>query len=435
MLRAQTRASLLGLALMLAAAPIQARELELYVESRLGGDSNVFRRAESTNAAVPDGQSAGVFELSPRVTLRERNDDIQYEVAYQPTYEQFFALSGDANAGNVSGVDHSARANLGWSINQADRLDFDASFFRQRRVREEILGITATDAVLDANDDEYVQRGRASLAFNHAFSRRTSASARYAYDLFDLSETIRSDTDAHTVSIGANHAVLPHTRVGLSWVGRFRSTKVTSDSGPRTEFRSRTRTFDLSASLNHDITRHWNVALTAGPSFIRTADENSIPDATSGSSSNNSIAVFASASTQIDYRRGRFVLAYTRSETGGGGTGAASSVFDDVTLRANYRPDRDWDLRVILSWNQRESLPSNVLAGLETDVERVSASFNVIRQITPRFSVMSTVRYATQEQEEYRPASPGFPAIDQSPRSSYVLGFVSLRYTFEPYVF
>ena len=79
MFRAQTCA-VLGFGLMLAAASTEARELELSVENRIVGDSNVFRTSS-------DERSDAYYALSPRILVREGNSKLDYEFSYRPTYE------------------------------------------------------------------------------------------------------------------------------------------------------------------------------------------------------------------------------------------------------------------------------------------------------------------------------------------------------------
>ena len=70
MARAQLCA-ILGIALMLAATPSQARELVLGVDSRIGGDNNIFR-------ATSDKTEDGFWSISPRLTLRALNKKLNY---------------------------------------------------------------------------------------------------------------------------------------------------------------------------------------------------------------------------------------------------------------------------------------------------------------------------------------------------------------------
>ena len=65
---------------MLTPAFTNAREIELSVENRIGGDSNVFRRNSAKN-------EDGFYEIAPRVTLRERRRELNYDLRYVPVYQ------------------------------------------------------------------------------------------------------------------------------------------------------------------------------------------------------------------------------------------------------------------------------------------------------------------------------------------------------------
>ena len=284
MSRAQTCASILGLGLMLSAASTEARELEFFVESRLGADSNVFRRADESELPETAG---GVWELAPRLTVRDEQDELHYSLSYQPTHEQFFALEDGRDAGDISGFDHNANGTFEWMADPTTRINLDGSFFRQRRVREEFVGVpAAADPVLDASDNEYLQRGRGTLSFYRQLAPRFSVRASVSHDNFDAERSDQSDSISHSGSAGFDYSLAEHTKVGVTGTYRYRDTKASIDRNPLPpvpgndnityeEFRSNTQTVDLSFSLEQQVTEHLSVVLAAGPSFFQTRDEQS----------------------------------------------------------------------------------------------------------------------------------------------------------------
>lgn len=440
MSRAHVCASILGLGLMLAAASTDARELELFVENRIGGDSNVFRRSKEGSVPTTRG---GVWEIAPRLTLRDSKDELQYEFAYQPAYEQFFALEGNSNEDNVSGFDHNGRAELLWQADPTTSFLLDGSFFRQRRLRQEFVGAPLlAEPTLDATDNEYVQRGQGTARIDHALTNRLSVNASYSYDNFDVSQQNRSDSISHTGSVGTSYAVTQHTRLGVTGTARFRNTVASVDPDGTgaggaiydlTEFRSFTRTIDVSFSLVQNVTEHIDFSVAVGPSFFDTRDEQSIPNPFTGNtiSYNRDDSFFALVRGTYRWRKGQIEGAYTRSEGGGGGTTGASSIVDDVSVRVVHQPTREWTLRLGISWSHRATIASDAFAGLDTRTDQVSGTGSVLRRINPNFSVIASVRYGFVRRDEFRAS----PPRDLRSETESVQGFVSIRYTFEPYVF
>ena len=142
------------------------------------------------------------------------------------------------------------------------------------------------------------------------------------------------------------------------------------------------------------------------------------------------------------WQRGRAGASYTRSEGGGGGTTAATTIVDTVSLNVMHRPAKDWTIRTIVNWNQRESISSSAFFGLDTRVAGVSASLGVQRKITPRFSINGRFVFSWNDFDEFRPGLfiPGtpptfIPQINNSAVTQAIVGTISVRYTFDPYVF
>lgn len=459
MSRAQTCASILGLGLMLSAASTEARELELFVESRLGADSNVFRRADESELPETAG---GVWELAPRLTVRDEQDELQYSFSYQPTHEQFFALEDGRDAGDISGFDHNANGTLEWMADPTTRINLDGSFFRQRRVREEFVGVpAAADPVLDASDNEYLQRGRGTFSFYRQLAPRFSVRASVSHDNFDAERSDQSDSISHSGSVGFDYSLSEHTKVGLTGTYRYRDTKASIDRNPLPpvpgddnvtfeEFRSNTQTVDLSFSLEQQVTEHLSVVLAAGPSFFQTRDEQSSvrdPDPLFGGGSgplpdtfltfSDDQSVFALARINYYWQRGRLDVSYQRSEGGGGGTTAAATIVDSLSIAATHQPTREWTLRSSFNWNRRNALSTQTFFGLDTRVVGYSASITAERRITRHLEISGRFFFGLTNRDEFRAApisNPGL-ATSGSNDTRIMTGTLFIRYTFEPYVF
>jgi len=418
MFRAQV-CVLVGLGLMLAAASTEARELEFFVENRLGWDNNVFRRAENSAART---KADGFWELAPRVELHDSQDELAYDFRYQPSYQQFFKESG------VSGFDHNARGRLDWRATPVDSLGLNSTFGSNRSLREDADGVDP-DSPLQGNDRLRIKRTRSSAYYQHSFNQTFSARLDYAFDDLDYSQRDFSDSRAHTVSGGLNYSLNPLTSVGTTVTARFRNSKVNQFNpfiGALQEVRSETNTVDISFSLSRQLTKTLDVSVQAGPSISETQQDVQPPAFPSQARSNSSdVNVFAAVSARKRWRNGHLRLAYSRFESGGGGN-VTSSIVDDVSIDAAFRPDRRWDLRVLASWNQRENIASGVSSfrgDTKTTVYRVTGT--VGRRISSNLKLIGRMQYRTQKEKR----------LGSDPRTEIFSGWLALQYNFDPIVF
>ena len=449
MVRARFCASLLGLGLMLAARSTDARELAFFVENRLGADSNVFRRAEETQVDEIKPKAGMVWEITPRITLRDNRDEHGYEFRYQPTYERFFAVEDGGGGEDFSGVDHVASANYLWRMNPATSVGITGRLDRQRRIREGFLdqGFVA-DPPIERTDNDYIQALVGSLFLNHALSPQLSIQASYRFDDLDVSRQDSSDSRANTVSGGIFYGLTEYTRAGVRATYRQRATKasVDPDGNPNTgppndptlglrEFRSETDTFDISFSVSQQVTPRLAVDVGFGPSFFNTRDEDSLGNVSySGDGS-----FFASAGVMRDWRRGTAEVRYTRSEGGGAGATSAASILDRVTAALYWNPARNWGVRVRGSFIHRVSVASDAFFGRDTRNDFYSAGASVERRLTEEVWVIASFRYSWSRLDGYTPFVPvlgGFLTdFETSSTTETIEGFVALRYAFDPYVF
>jgi len=427
--------AIMGLCLMLQAASTEAREVEFFIENRLGMDSNIFRRAEG---ASPSPAKSGFYELSPRISVRDEQDALTYDVRYQPTYEHFFATDGQADGADVSGLDHSARGDFRWQPSQRTTVSGDGSFYRNRRLRQNFRDVgPVPDAAIDSSDNERIQRGRGSVNFSHSMSPRFSAQTSYSYDNMDFNRREFSDSESHTASIGMNYAVSPKTTFGLTGSARFRESRASVGDVLLTEFRSRTRTIDLSFTVSHQFSERVELSISVGPSFINTEDEqsniptNPNPDTSDLVQYSADQSIFAVVSGVYRWKNGNAKVGYTRSEAGGGGGTSAASIVDDISVNLYHRLDRDWTVRLGGGWNNRSSVSSNAFFGLDTRVERVYVRGSIERRLTPRVALIASARWSNQTADQFR----FLPRFDRTTESAITSGYLSLRYTFEPRIF
>lgn len=397
----------LGFGLMLVSASTEARELGLSVESRIAGDSNVFR---STSNRIEDGFLA----LSPRVSVREQNSTFNYDISYRPTYEAYFETSG------INGFDHRGKGVLSWRPTAADTFDFDANFVSRRSLRTDDQGGSGS-SLRDAGRERR-QRSDARLSYNRAATEALSLQASTTFEDIEYSKDRSIDSRSYSGQMGTQYVINPITVVGLS--ATFRRTE---SRGGRFQFETDTDTWNVGATLQRALTPTLNVSLQAGPSFIRTKQNAPtvpvtvpptppIPDSNSRSTS-----YFAVLSLDKSWQRSEFNASYTRSESSGSGD-TSTSIVDNVRLDFKHSLSRRWSLRAFGSWLQSEEI-EEVPGGRKQKTSQYRAFASITRRFTRQLSVLGQFSYFNQDQNETaRSGSVG----------DVFSGFLSVRYTFDP---
>jgi hypothetical protein len=104
-----------------------------------------------------------------------------------------------------------------------------------------------------------------------------------------------------------------------------------------------------------------------------------------------------------------------------------SSIVDDLSINAVFKPDRKWDLRVLASWNQRDNIASGVSTSFrgdtKTTVYRVTGT--VGRRISSHLKVIGRMQYRNQTEKRF----------GSDPRTEIFSGWLALQYNFDPIVF
>lgn len=422
---ARLRATL-GIFVMLCAASTEAGELELFVENRLGGDSNVLRRSEqSVTGEVADG----FWEFAPGVGVRDETGELRYRGRYQSAHELYFDTSG------IDGWDHSASGGLDWDATPRDRVEVDGAFYSTRNLREESSNSgLGGDLVFQPSDRQRTRRSKASFDYTRYLSPRWSARIGYDFDDLDFSRRDISDTRAHTASTGFTYVVDPKTSVGLSVTGRLRHSRLNQDVnlgpllGDLNEVRSRSTTADVSVSFARQLTETLSFSAQVGPSIVRT-DQDQVLSSSLGilratTTDSRDVSVFAAVSVDKEWERGSAGVAYSRYESGGGGN-VSSTIVDEVSVNGVYRPARHWTLDLYASWNRREQLVDDIGFGGDNKITQYRVRGLVVRQLGERFSIRAFVQYRFQDQETRT------SDVDVE----IVSGFLGLRYTFDPFIF
>ena len=405
--------AVLGFGLMLVAASTEAREVQLSVENRMGGDSNVFRRS---SGRVDDG----FYSISPRLAVRETHSKLNYDFNYQPTYETYFETSG------IDGFDHRAKGTLSWQPTSVDTLGLSGKFASVRNPIIEGQG----GSFLETSDRERVKRSQAQVSYSHSLDEVLSLQASAVFTDLDFSQNSNVDSRSYTGQLGTQYVLNPITIVGVSASFRRRE-----DRGVGFQYTTETDVWDVGASFKRSLqdlgygwflrglTRSLSLSVRAGPSFIRSRQES--PFSFVPEDKSRSTSYFAEVLLEKDWQRSNLSASYTRSESSGGGT-ASSSIVDNVTLDYTHFLSQKLSIRVLGKWLKSKEI-SEVGTASKREMEQFRVATSVTQRITRQLSVMGQFLYFNQDRNQATPRS-------QSIGDVYV-GFVSLRYTFDPIAF
>jgi predicted porin len=376
--------------------------VQLSVENRMGGDSNVFRR---NSGRVDDG----FYSLSPRVAIRETHSKLNYDFHYQPTYETYFESSG------IDGFDHRAKGTLSWRPTAVDTIGLSGEFASIRNPIIEGQG----GSFVETSDRERIKRSDAQLAYSRSLNDVLSLQASAVFTNLDFSQNSSVDSRSYTGQLGTQYVLNPITIVGLSASFRRRE-----DRGVGFQYETETDIWDVGASFKRSLARTLSLSASAGPSFIRSRQKpppaSALPEDKSRSTS-----YFAVVVLEKDWQRSNLSASYTRSESSGGGT-ASSSIVDNVGLDFTHYFSQKLSVRVEGTWLKSKEI-NEVARASKRETQQFRVTSSMTKRITGQLSVKGQFMYFNQDEN-------GGTTGSQSIGDVYV-GFVSLRYTFDPIAF
>ncbi len=485
---------------MLVATSTEARELELSVENRIGGDNNIF-------GVSRDQTEDGFYEFAPKLVVREEREEVDYNVRYVPVYQAFF------DHDNANGWDHLTDGELDWRITPRDTLGVSQRFSDTRRVRLEATEAAAgLPPVLEENDRERVRRIHAAVYYSRQFTPTLAARVSFQFEDVDFDSLRQTDTRAYSGSLAGNYGVSAWTTLGLSGSGRFRENR-----GSSRQSSSSAIIGNVGLSLASQLTETVDVFLQAGPSFIRSdeddfgaitsslysIDEDSglakaidnpplgpasicdfqgtdflvicpelpytnlpsdkddthslLAPADASGEQDTDISFFAEARLTKRWRKALLRLSYRRTESASNGVGS-SSIVDSANVFFSFNPEQPWRFVFLGQWSQqqvvsdvRQSLitvqaSTTMLQGApplffaetngqaivvtesanDSDLTQWKAIFRVERQLTKQLTLLGRFTYFHEKQEH---------ANSSEESNSYYVGFVGLRYAFDPVIF
>lgn len=407
----RTRLASLTALLLVASASAQAHEVELRAETRLGGDSNVFRRATGPGALseVQDG----FFEVSPTITFRENVEELQYNFRYKPVFQTFLNTNPDTSG--LSGWDHTQRGELKWLITDRDTIGITESFSQTRRVRQDVERVAIDEIVIDENDRQRIRRTSANAFYSRQWSNTLFSRFGLGFDDVNFDQVGNLDSQAYSGNASLDFVPRERWTIGANVLGRYRQTEGI-DGFVKPENAS---ILNVGLTLAHKLSPTIDLSLQAGPTLVWTKRRIEAVDFDT--------SFFVSAEAKKVWAKGSVAFNYSRSESASQGNG--SSIIDSVRLTLVHSPFRRLRLVGTVDYSRRDQLVSNRNVGFglgrALETESYSALGSVRYEVTPKVHVTGYARF-----QEVRPQG----TIRDNP-TTVISGFVSLEYIFDTWVF
>jgi hypothetical protein len=395
---------------MLAAASAEAREVELSIENRTGADSNVFRTSSNRTGD-------GFYSISPRLVVRESHSKLNYDFSYIPTYTTYFETSG------IDGFDHRGGGALSWRPTAADSLGLNGSYTNRRSLDSD----DGSGSSLQASDRERVQRSDVSFSYSRALNEAFSVQTGAAFTDLEFSRDTSTDSRSYSGQLGTQYVLNPITVVGLNATFRRRDDRGVGFGlfGNRFQIKTETDIWNIGASIRRALTPTLSFSAQAGPSFFRSEQEAQFNLTTTS----DSTSYFASVVVEKSWQRSDLDASYTRSESAGSGN-SSSSIVDNLSLNFEHKLNRQLTFRILGSWIQSKEI-SEVLGANKRKTTQYRVRTSLTQRITRQLSVIGQFLYLNQDQNRTGTTS---GSGSESIGDVYV-GFLSLRYTFDPVLF
>ncbi|MFO0691458.1 MAG: hypothetical protein U0900_22360 [Myxococcota bacterium] len=411
---------------MLTGTSAWAGQADLSLETRLGGDSNVFRQEKRDH---PKLTSDGTFDLSPRVGFRDENDDLPYSFDYQPTYRKFMTTSG------ITGVDHIAHGKVGWRMTPLDSLEASGSYFNGRQF---LFGTQGTGSTFSSvNDRERIRISDGNLGYRRSLTPQLSLRVQGILNDFDASGTSpnsQTDSRVYTGRVALDYDLDALTELGLSTSGRYRQNRAVGIFRPS----STTEVWDVMASVSRKLSPTWSVSVQAGPSIIR---QQQIPgggrDPSSAScvpgsfsttcdryakDEKSKVTAFAAASIKKQWKVSDLTVSYVRSESRSGTVNSSSAINDEIDVDGSYRINDRIVLRASGAWSRYSQVAKQQALANKFKIDAYRASGVAEFIVSRRIMLLGQYTYAHQDNSN---------SLGGSSSVGVHTGYVAIRYSFE----
>ncbi len=415
------------LALLLARPTTSAAEqLVLGFDTQTGWNDNL-------GFSDTDQEDVFPYRFSPWLELRRRRGDLNYDLRYRVTYEDYFDRS-DADT-----IDQLLRLRGTYRVSETTGITFSEQFAREQSLTqrlEEVEPEAGEVPDLENRRRRFV-RNAASVGLTHILSRRWTMSGEVSNTLVDFRDDEFVDSSSLSGNGSLNHALSARDRVGFGLSATHQDFEET-DLRPS----SQADYLSLFGSWIHEFSPNLTMAVQAGPTWIRT-------DTDGPGGSQSRFTYFGNGSLSKRWETVNASLRYKRTESTSSGV-SGGTVADTVGGRITWKPSLRWNFELNASWTRRESATEQIAVQrvaapsppfppgsffliprqIDTDdsVDQWNLRLRVDRRVTRHLSVFGRVSWTTQESSVEALAS-------SSRQVDRFQAFLGLRWQTTPFLF
>lgn len=245
-------------ALLLLPAAAAAELFDYGIRSQVGWGDNVY--------GVPD--ELGTIDdysirFSPWGRVSDPDGKLTWSLRYQPSYEYF------VNEADLRNFDHDVGADLAWQVGERTTLLFSEIYqdYDSAQRFNENAGVPSAPAVLRTQQTKVINNFT-TLGLRHNLTPRDQFALNGGYFTREYPEARGAgDLSSFRLATSLNRALDTRTRVGLSgsWIQQTFQRRVGEDSV--------TDYYNLSGTLEHQLSRTLRFELEAGPTLIDSNDD------------------------------------------------------------------------------------------------------------------------------------------------------------------
>lgn len=243
-------------ALFAVALPARAAEFVPGWAAETIWDSNVLRSSDDEDADYS-------LRTGPDVRVREKQGDLQYDLAYRPRYEAFLETSG------INELDHFLEAAGRWQIDRTSELQLMNTFAYTSSLSgiAETVPVGADTIAVVSPTRQRITVNTGTLAFTHRFGPLWEFQARFHSQLYEYEEQFDPDSLANSGMVQVTRGITPRfvAGVGAQIQRQDFDAVVEGTEGSGTTF------YQGFGVLSYSFSRSFRISGNAGPAW-------SVPD-------------------------------------------------------------------------------------------------------------------------------------------------------------
>ena len=246
--------------------PLASLAEELNLRLNLTG---AWEHRDPSGALAPPDEYK--FRIQPRASLKDHEGDLQWELGYRPSYEQWVEVS------ERSGWSHQANGRLSWQVRPPTRLELSDRFgyFNTVSFFNEVVTTGEGDDVVDVTEggfrDDPNIRNTFSARLTHSLSPYQRLTFSLGHNLIDYDRADRINRQTLSTTFHYTQTVSQRSTLGAGASFRHSSIDGTSARSSQT-----TDFYNIFGSWSYRFDETLLLSVAAGPAWVVTDDPDDV---------------------------------------------------------------------------------------------------------------------------------------------------------------